>query len=126
MVVNWPTMVGTGDTKEQALGDLRRSFENRKSSGQKLPRPGSHVQVEFSASHRIELYPQLKEDFIRRVLELPWAFLSDESTLFDFHEDETNDVLLERIRTVYGVDVSDIRSGNLAEIFQRIAEARTT
>lgn len=58
---------------------------------------------------------------MRRVLELKWAWISDESSLWDFHQDETNDSLISRIREVYDVDVSDIKSARLSEILERIA-----
>ncbi|HET6932324.1 MAG TPA: hypothetical protein VFI45_18495 [Candidatus Acidoferrum sp.] len=123
-VVNWPGPLGAGDTKEEALADLQKNFENYKANGRKLPRPGTHAPIEFAQSTRLDMHPDLKEDFVRRVLDLPWVFLSDESSLFDFHEDETNDVLLEKIRAVYGVDVSDITSGNVADILERIAKIK--
>jgi hypothetical protein len=72
------------------------------------------------------MFPELKADFIRRVFDLPWVFLSEESSLGDFNETESNDLLVGKIRTVYGVDVSDITSGNLAEIFERIARTKVT
>ena len=62
------------------------------------------------------------KDFIERVLGVKWAWISDESTLSDFCYDETNDALIQKIHATYGVDVSDISSGNLADIFDRIAE----
>jgi len=119
-------MMGAGKTKHEALADLRKNFENFKANGRKLPRPGTRVPIEFASSSRLDMHAELSADFTRRVLELPWAFLSDESSLFDFHEDETNDVLVEKIRTVYGVDVSDIPNGNLADIFERIAKIKVT
>ncbi len=60
------------------------------------------------------------EEFIQKVLDLEWAWISDGSSLWDFHTEETNDLLYVRIREVYGVDVSDIKSGKLREIFERI------
>jgi hypothetical protein len=123
---NWLGMMGGGNTRQEALGDLRRHFENFKGSGRKLPRPGTHVPIEFVSTSRIDMHPELKGDFIRRVLDLPWAFLSDESSLGDFHEGESNDFFVGKIRTVYGVHVSDIASGNLAEIFERIAKTKVT
>ncbi len=60
------------------------------------------------------------EEFIQKVLDLEWAWISDGSSLWDFHTEETNDLLYVRIREVYGVDVSDIKSGKLWEIFERI------
>jgi hypothetical protein len=82
------------------------------------------VPIEFAQSTRLDMHPDLKADFVRRVLDLPWAFLSDESSLFDFHEAETNEVLVQKIRSIYGIDVSDIASGNLADILERIAKLK--
>jgi len=125
-IFNWPAMTDGGKTKQEALANLQRNFENFKASGSKLPRPGTRVPIEFASSSRIDMHPDLKADFIRRVLDLPWAFLSDESTLGDFHEDESNGLFVGKIRTVYGVDVSDITGGNLAEILERIAKTKVT
>jgi hypothetical protein len=122
--VNWPGLLGSGDTKAEALATLRKNFENFKVAGRKLPRPGTPVPIEFAQSTRLDMHPDLKTDFVRRVLDLPWAFLSDDSSLFDFHDDETNEVLVQRIRSIYGVDVSDIASGNLADIIERIAKLK--
>jgi muramidase (phage lysozyme) len=72
------------------------------------------------------MHPELKADFVRRVLDLSWAFLSDESSLNDFGPEKSNDFLVSKIREVYGVDVSDITSGNLAEIFERISKTKVT
>lgn len=57
---------------------------------------------------------------MQRVLELEWAWISDESTLWDFHDELTNDKYVDSIRRIYGVDVSDMPTGNLADIFDRI------
>jgi len=65
------------------------------------------------------------DDFIHRVLDLPWAFISDQSSLWDFHADGNNDVLIAKIRDIYDVDVSDIETGNIAEILERISMERT-
>lgn len=48
------------------------------------------------------------------------CFISDESSLWDFHTEETNEHLFEKILEIYEVDVSDIENGNLVEIFKRI------
>jgi len=76
--------------------------------------------MEFAASNHVDQHAELAKDFVRRVLEIDWAWISDESSLWDFHSDETNEKLVNRIRGIYGVDVSDISSGNLADIFDRI------
>ena len=77
---------------------------------------------EFAPRERIGAHPKLVEDLTRRVLQLDWAFISDESSLWDFHETGTNGALIARIKEVYGVDVSDIESASLPEILERIAK----
>ena len=76
---------------------------------------------QFAARNRIDQHPGIEKDFIRRVLELPSAFISDESSLWDFHHDLINEAFVKKIRAVYGIDVSDIPNGNIADILDRIA-----
>ena len=80
--------------------------------------------LEFAPRQRVSAHPELAEDFIRRVLNLDWAYISDESSLWDFHGAGTNGALIARIEEVYGVDVSDIESAKLPEILERIAKER--
>ena len=54
------------------------------------------------------------------MLRLDCALVTDESSLWDFHTEESNDGLNATIERVYGVNVSDIQSGNIAEILDRI------
>jgi hypothetical protein len=124
-VINWSGMAGSANSKQEALAELRKNFERFKATKPNLPRPGTKVPVEFAASVRVGQHSELEKDFVKRVLGLDWAWISDESTLWDFHEDETNESLTEKIRHIYGVDVSDISSGNLADIFDRISKIKT-
>jgi hypothetical protein len=127
-IVNWWVMTGSGGTPEEAFQELTVQFarmkDNRRRDGKSMPRPGTKVPIEFAPSNRVHAHSELTDDFIHRVLDLDWAFVSDESSLGDFHTGETNDVLNARIKNIYGVDVSDIDSGNLAMILDRIAGDR--
>ena len=124
-VINWPGMSGSANSRLEALEELQKNFERYKSTKPALPRPGTKVPIEFAANGRIRKHSELSEDFVKRVLDIEWAWISDESSLWDFHGEKTNDSLTDKIRTVYGVDVSDISSGNLADIFDRIQDSRT-
>jgi hypothetical protein len=128
-IVNWH-LSGVGDSREEAFQNLRTTFaqvkSERRTTGELLPRPGTWAPIEFASQERINMYPELAEDFIRRVLELECAWISDESSLWDFSGDETNDALCARIKEIYGVDVSDIQSAKLAEILERIAAIQKT
>ncbi len=125
-ILKW-YLFGFGDTPDEALRELAANFSKAAAARQlkqtPLPRPGTTVPVEWASRERIDTHAELAEDFIRRVLELEWAWISDESSLWDFHQDETNMALQAKIQEVYGVDVSDIESGNVAEILSRIAES---
>jgi hypothetical protein len=126
-VLGWRIEAG-GASKAEALSVLGEQFAKRKFSwldeGRTLPRPGVRVPIEFASQERISARAEFAEDFIHRVLGYSSAWISDESSLWDFHFEETNDALLARIKEVYGVDVSDIASARLCEIFERIAEAQ--
>jgi hypothetical protein len=129
LIVNWWVITGAGDTPDQAMADLVDRFGHVKDArlrdGKVMPRPGTKAPIEFAPSDRVRAHPELTDDFIQRVLGLDWAFVSDESSLWEFHTDDSNDVLNAKIREVYGIDVSDLESGNLAEILERIAARQT-
>jgi hypothetical protein len=75
---------------------------------------------EFASQEKISRFGELQDDFVREILGLPWAYLTDESCLGDIKLDESNDLLCARIRERYGVDVSDVRDGNIAGILAKI------
>jgi len=126
-VVNWWTLSGAGDTRQEALSVLKSHFAvvkaERAKTGEALPRPGTKVPIQFASQEQVGAYSELAEDFIHRVLNLDWAWISDESSLWDFHHNRTNEELMAKIKEVYGVDVSDLQSAKLREIFERIAAA---
>ncbi len=127
-ILKWG-LAGTGNSEQDAWRDLERNFEAAKAERRKkqemLPRPGTSVPAQFASAERVNVHAELAADFIQRVLHLDWAWISDESSLWDFHHDETNDALIARIREMYEVDVSDIPSAKLYEILDRIAAAKS-
>jgi hypothetical protein len=129
-IVNWWVITGEGDTKAEALQELRKRFATTKvertKDGKQLPRPGAHVPIEFASSKGVDAHAELVEEFIRRVLNLDWAWISDESSLWDFHSSDDNQELIAKINEVYGVDVSDIESAKLGQILDRIASSRVS
>lgn len=123
-IVRWWAMAGFGHSRSEALHNLARCFEQRASRPDPLPRPGTPGPVEFASTRRIEQHADLAADFLQRVLGLrrEECFISDQSSLWDFHDQETNEHLNGRIVELYGVDVLDMESALLADIFDRIAE----
>jgi hypothetical protein len=127
-VMKWWALSGGGDTPQQAKAALADAFNSAKAEllqrGRLLPRPGTPVPIEFAPQERINRDPDLKGDFVRRVIGLEEVWISDESSLWDFHTEETNDSMVKKVMEIYGVDVSDIESGNVAQILERIASSR--
>lgn len=121
-VFNWPGISGNANSRQEALEELRKNFDHFKATKPSLPRPGTKVPVEFAASERVGKHSELAKDFVKRVFDVEWAWISDESSLSDFHDDATDERLTQKVHHIYGVDVSDISSGNLADIFDRITE----
>jgi hypothetical protein len=78
--------------------------------------------IEFAVSGKAESHIVLAADFFEKILGLDYGdcFITDESSLWDFHTEESNAHLNLKIHDVYGVDVSDIEDAKLVKIFDRI------
>lgn len=127
-ILGW-NVEGGGETRSDALEELGKRFDERKAQtladGEALPRPGTEAPIKFASQIRIAQHADLVDDLLLKIAGIEGAWVSDESSLWDFHSDETNELYFARIREVYGVDVSDIGSANLAEIAERIEGTRT-
>ena len=121
-LINWWQMDGHGDTKQQAYEDLEIKFNKFRADGKTLPRPGTGLPLEFASTDRIRFFDDIADNFFTRVLDMNYreCFVSDESSLWDFHTEESNTHLHKRIWDCYRVDTSDIEDGNLVKIFERI------
>jgi|SRR5580698_2328338 hypothetical protein len=92
--------------------------------GEREVMPGVRVPIKTAPTVRVKQHEQLANDFTVRVLDLPWAVITDETELRHFHSDPGNERYINRVREIYCVDISDIESGNLADIFDRIRDQR--
>ena len=90
--------------------------------------PFKGKKIELAPTDGVDRVRDLAEEFMEAIFEMePASYLiTDESSLLDFEGVEDLDLLAvdKKVRSVFGVEVSDIRSGNLAEIFARIHRHR--
>lgn len=90
--------------------------------------PFKGKKIELAPTDSVDRFRDLAEEFMESIFEMePGSYLiTDESGLCDFEGVEDMDLpdVCEKIRSVFGVEVSDIRSGNLVEIFARIHRHR--
>jgi hypothetical protein len=122
-IINWWTLTGLGNTKEEALRDLQNSLENFKRNEGYLPRPGTRRPIEFAPTLGIDSHAETARRFIEEVLGFgpnDPVFISDQSSLYDFDGINGGLNLDEKITEVFGVEVSDIEDRNLVRIFERI------
>ena len=119
-VVNW-NLDGFGGTRAEALADLRERFTKACARRSSKPRPGTDVPLEFASQERIAARQALADEFVRDVLGVEDAWLSDESSLWHFTLGGSLDEYYAKILLFYGVDVRDVPDGNIAAILDRIA-----
>ena len=84
------------------------------------------LRFELASTVEVDKFESIASEFFARIFDMDRddCLITDESSLWDFHSEETNEPFYSRILQAYGIDVSDVETGNLAKIFQRIAEAR--
>jgi hypothetical protein len=101
-----------------------------KNNSRIIPRgPFKGKRIEFAPTIGIDGFHSISEDFMNKVLgfELGEYLISDESSLYDFiglDEKELPDIH-NKIQEMYNIDVSDIKSRNLLEIFRRISDSKS-
>lgn len=83
--------------------------------------------IEFAPQVQIESYEDLADQFLQKIFGIEGAFITDESSIYDFDFELTEDKVkhhtseaLNKIKEVYGVDVSDVKDLNLVEVLKRI------
>jgi hypothetical protein len=86
--------------------------------------PFKGKKIEFASTTGIDMFWEIAEEFMERIFHFaPGEYLiTDESSLWDFTGVDDMEIpnMYEKIQEVYDLDVSDIPSGNLLEIFLRI------
>lgn len=125
MIEGWH-LFGLGDTKAEARGQLAAAFARAKAGPSPIPRPGVLVPFDFASTERIDAHGALVDDFLDRVLGVKAAWVSDLSSLGEFSVGISEQVYLDRILEVYGVDCSDLAHAPLVDILDRIAARRNS
>ena len=90
--------------------------------------PFKGKRIKFAPTTGINMFEDIAEEFMERIFGFkPGEYrITDESSLTDFTgvDEMTLTDIQNKVREVYGVDVSDMGHGNLVEIIMRIHHAR--
>lgn len=91
--------------------------------------PFKGKKIKFAPTGGVDSFRAISEDFMSKVFDLePGKYLiSDESSLYDFTSLDESDLpdIQQKIQGIYNIDVIDIRSGNLLDIFTRISDSKS-
>jgi hypothetical protein len=129
LIVNWWHMRGDGRTHDEALDRLRERFLAY-SRDSPLPRPGRGAPFKFEIASQdiVTEFAPVVHRILREVIGLDpdQCLITDESTLWDFHDGESNQPFLDKIKQVFGVDVSTVEPPTLSAIAQHVEKTRRT
>lgn len=85
--------------------------------------PFKGKKIEFAPSTGVDMFLKISDEFMKKIFDFaPGEYLiSDESSLYDFTGLDEWDLttIQKKIQDVYDLDISDIKSRNLLEIFKR-------
>ncbi|HEX8399623.1 MAG TPA: hypothetical protein VF644_19475 [Pyrinomonadaceae bacterium] len=98
-------------------------FQHRKFDQSERKSP---TKFELASTTEIDKFESLATDFFEKILNMNRddCLITDESSLWDFHGEISNDLFYSKILEVYRVNVSNVERGNLVKIFQKIAQAK--
>lgn len=129
-VLNWPGPVGLGasrgEAREALYARLREIAAHRAQHGERMPRPGEYVPIQFAATDRVGAVPGLLDDFIENVLGFNKGdpvFVSDLTRLGDFGDDDRVAELADRIQRRYQVTIANADEATVADILEQIDAA---
>jgi len=108
-----------------AREDLARNLE-RYRIHTPLPRPGTNVPLAFAPMAKAQPLQTFGAAFVARVFDVESIFFSDESSLWDYCPGGSLAGTYDRIRELYGVDVSDIEGANLIKVLERVKSVRSS
>ena len=90
--------------------------------------PFKGKRIEIAPTAGVDMYQSISGDFMKRIMgyDVGDCLITDESSIYDFEAEGERDTggIHRRIQEEYDLDVSDIASGNLLEIFRRIHRRR--
>jgi hypothetical protein len=90
--------------------------------------PFKGKKIEFAPTTGVDMFLKISDEFMKKIFDFaPGEYLmSDESSLYDFTGLDEWDLttIQKKIQDVYDLDISDIKSRNLLEIFKRIHNKR--
>jgi hypothetical protein len=126
-IPGWWSMIGTGDTREEARLALQRCIEDYRESAGSLPRPGTSLPIQFAPFVFMSRNEDLAREFFPPILDVDYddCLITDQSSVWDFPVDFTADELARKVLLTFGTDIRDLaEEGNLAAILDRIAAHR--
>lgn len=128
----FPSLVATGETPDEAIWNLRAVFEQcvrqMQEMGEPVPLPGSgRAKVQFAPNDQVEVLRPLVDEFWSEILGTSYStsFVSNQSSLssWDHYLSGGRIEVIERVKEKYGVDISAYYDEPIPFILRRIHDA---
>lgn len=121
-VINWWTMIGLGNTKQEAFEQLKINFKSYVESDS-TPRPGKNVPIKYVETTQIDSLEEIAVDFFKKIVNINYynCYISDQSSLFDFGKDENE--MLNKINSTYNLKLTEIGDGNIVRLLKIIKDS---
>ena len=73
------------------------------------------MNLELASTVEVDKFESIAPDFFERILDMDRndCLITDESSLWDFHGERSNEPFYSKILEAYGIDVSDVEKGTL-------------
>jgi hypothetical protein len=121
-VINWWTMTGVGNTKQEAYKHLSSNFKTYLEH-YPAPRPGTNIPLSFADTSQVDDLEDVAADFFEKILNLNYyeCFISDESRISDFGKDDEE--TLQKLNEIYGIRLTEFGDGNIVTLLSKIRTA---
>jgi hypothetical protein len=83
--------------------------------------------LDYAETKRVKSHEDLTIDFLDKILGLNYydCFISDETSLADFNEDEEFKLdIIGKVKDIYGVDITDTFDKKLVDVLDKIKSKR--
>ncbi len=122
-VINWWSMTGCGETKEEAFEQLKACFKSYLEN-YPPPRPGKKTDIWYADTYEVDGLEETAVDFFEKILKMNYynCFISDLSSIFDFGRDENE--TLDKINSVYNLGLTGLGDGNIVRLLKMIRDKK--
>ena len=123
--INWWTMVGLGETKAEAVADLKARLHRFYEVNNPIFRPGVTAPIQFADSSRIDAHGDFAYELVEELFNNDVMFICDGTPLGMYAEDENQyAMVIQTLNDRYGLGLAPDEEISVDELIELIAKKR--